>query len=290
MLWTFRRSERDVVNLYNSLSPVMQLATCGNMLNFGYWDDSTADPLTAQRNLCLLVDNVAELDSAARLIYIGSFLGGPSDLLKSIHHRLDIVCININFSQLQDAARQIAVENPEANSIVLSLPRKDHTISPVNATCTALPLSDGSADRIIALESAQHFKPLGQFLRECKRVLAPGGIMVLAVPVLRKRYSLGAGPKLGILSITWSSEHYPEDKLKSAIVENGFKIDRMTRIGHLVYEPLANYYMQNRAVLKQKIQAMYPPIVEDILCRSIAKMRSVSESEIIDYVVIKASS
>ena len=26
-LWTFRRNENDVVNLYNTLSPVMQLAT-----------------------------------------------------------------------------------------------------------------------------------------------------------------------------------------------------------------------------------------------------------------------
>jgi len=28
-LWTFRRNENDVVNLYNTLSPVMQLATGG---------------------------------------------------------------------------------------------------------------------------------------------------------------------------------------------------------------------------------------------------------------------
>ena len=37
-LWTFRRNEKDIVNLYNTLSPVMQLATGGNMLNFGCWD------------------------------------------------------------------------------------------------------------------------------------------------------------------------------------------------------------------------------------------------------------
>ena len=35
VLWTFRRNENDVVNLYNTLSPVMQLATGGDMLNFG---------------------------------------------------------------------------------------------------------------------------------------------------------------------------------------------------------------------------------------------------------------
>ena len=64
ILWTFRRNENDVVNLYNVLSPVMQLASGGNMLNFGYWDKSDASPIMAQNKLCDLVGNMAELDSA----------------------------------------------------------------------------------------------------------------------------------------------------------------------------------------------------------------------------------
>jgi len=35
LLWTFRRNEKDVVNLYNALSDVMRLTTGGDMLNFG---------------------------------------------------------------------------------------------------------------------------------------------------------------------------------------------------------------------------------------------------------------
>ena len=31
-LWTFRKNEKDVINLYNTMSPVMQLATGGSML------------------------------------------------------------------------------------------------------------------------------------------------------------------------------------------------------------------------------------------------------------------
>jgi len=64
VLWTFRRNENDVVNLYNVLSPVMQLASGGNMLNFGYWDKSETSPIMAQNNLCDLVGNMAELGSA----------------------------------------------------------------------------------------------------------------------------------------------------------------------------------------------------------------------------------
>jgi len=48
-LWTFRRNENDVVNLYNTLSPVMQLATGGSMLNFGYWQKEDVSHVNAQK-------------------------------------------------------------------------------------------------------------------------------------------------------------------------------------------------------------------------------------------------
>ena len=51
-LWTFRKNEKDVINLYNTLSPVMQIATGGTMLNFGYWSSQHLDPISAQENLC----------------------------------------------------------------------------------------------------------------------------------------------------------------------------------------------------------------------------------------------
>ncbi|MEW5840182.1 MAG: methyltransferase type 11, partial [Thermoproteota archaeon] len=73
-LWTFRRAGRDVVNLYNSLSPVMQLATGGDMLNFGYWKDA-CEPVAAQEALCSLVGSEAELGSAMALLDVGSGLG-----------------------------------------------------------------------------------------------------------------------------------------------------------------------------------------------------------------------
>ena len=54
VLWTFRRNENDVVNLYNTLSPVMQLATGGNMLNFGYWHKDDISPIDPGAKASLL--------------------------------------------------------------------------------------------------------------------------------------------------------------------------------------------------------------------------------------------
>jgi len=64
LLWTFRRNDNDVVSLYNTLSPMMQLITDNNMLNFGYWEDENITPDQAQNKLCDLVGRTAELDTA----------------------------------------------------------------------------------------------------------------------------------------------------------------------------------------------------------------------------------
>ena len=102
-LWTFRRNENDVVNLYNTLSPVMQLATGGNMLNFGYWEDNDISPITAQNRLCDITGSMAELNSAKSLLDIGSGLSSPAMKLSSLYPNIEISCINTNYDQLQVA-------------------------------------------------------------------------------------------------------------------------------------------------------------------------------------------
>jgi ubiquinone/menaquinone biosynthesis C-methylase UbiE len=267
LLWTFRRNERDVINLYNSLSPVMQLATGGDMLNFGYWNGKTTDPITAQNDLCSLVGEMAELVSAKRLIDVGSGLGAPAAKWQSAYGSLDISSVNINFQQLA-AGRQTG------------------SVSLLNATSTMLPFSDKSADRIVALESAQHFRPLDKFVGECRRVLEPRGLLVVAMPVMTRAQPFF---KLGILSWTWSSEHYELEYVKSTIRNNGFSIKDIRRIGPQIYEPLTDYYVLHRIALRERILKKYPSFLESILFRSLLKMKDVSERGIIDYVIIKAA-
>lgn len=273
ILWTFRRSERDVVNLYNSLSPVMQLATGGNMLNFGYWDGAR-DPVVAQSNLCSLVGDIAELSSCRLLIDVGSGLGAPAMQWKKVFGS-DICCVNVNYRQSLFAAE--SADSHEG-------------ISFVNATCTALPLPDKSADRVIALESAQHFRPLERFISESRRVLKEEGLLVMALPVMTQNEAhFKAAAKLGILSFTWSSEHYGLEYVKSAIEHGGFTVKDVRRIGHHVYEPLADYYLKNRQNLRVNILKEYSSFIEGVLYKSLRKMKDASTKGIIDYVIIKAS-
>jgi ubiquinone/menaquinone biosynthesis C-methylase UbiE len=243
------------------------------MLNFGYWKDlKILDPIAAQNNICSLIGKIAELDSAKRLVDVGSGLSAPAAQWKSIHHSLDISCININFYQL---------------SFALAYAEK---ISLINATSTTLPFSKGSVDRVIALESAQHFRPLEEFIKESKRILQPGGLLIIAIPIITKAPEdrLKMLLKLGILSLTWSSEHYDLDYIQSIITKIGFIIQEIRYIGHYVYEPLTDYYILNRNAIRAKILKKYSPFLESILYKSLLKMKDVSKSKMIDYAIIKA--
>lgn len=92
--------------------------------------------------------------------------------------------------------------------------------------------------------------------------------------------------KLGTLSMTWSSEHYSMDFVRSKINEIGFENLNLEKIGSNVYLPLANYYFDNRDSIKQKILHQYPSYVEKILFKSLQKMKKASEKKIIDYIFV----
>ncbi len=243
----------------------MQLATGGSMLNFGYWSSTHLDPISAQNNLCTVFGDFAELSSGKNVVDVGSGLSAPSKLWQNIFPNLNLYDVNINFKQLSFAGKQKNIEF-------------------LNSTSTKLPFTDNSVDRVLALESAQHFKPLSDFISESKRILTKSGLLVMAIPVTLDGSSLG---KLGVLKFTWSSEHYSLDVVKELVESDGFIISNEELIGSSVYEPLANYYIEHRDDLKKSILKKYPNYVERILYRSILKMKTASEQKIIDYALLK---
>lgn len=262
-LWTVRRNTKDVVNLYNKLSPIMQLATGGSMLNFGLWNDNVDDPLSAQKNMCLHFFQLSELNSADLVADIGSGLSKPAELWQKENPNLNIFCVNTNFNQLHST--------------------KNTSLDKINSTAINLPFQTGSLDRVVALESAQHFKPIETFFKETKRVLTKSGILTMAIPV-----TLGdAIRKLGILNFTWSSEHYSAEHIIDTLNHFGFKIITNNFVGSEIYDPLADYYVKNRENIKKNILKQYPSLVESILFKSIQKMKKASQNHIIDYMIIK---
>ncbi len=270
ILWTLRRKENDVVNLYDYLAGVMQASTGGNFLNFGYWEENTSSPLEAQENLCRMAGKMAELDKTEFVLDVGSGFSEPSFLWKKDYPGIEITCININKNQLAEANKN----------------QKSYKISPVNSTATKIPIASSTHDRIIALESAQHFKPLDDFISESSRILKKEGIMVIAIPILTRPSKVGI-MQTGILQFTWSSEHYSLDIIKETIQEHDLEIMEIKMIGSKVYVPLADYYIKNRINLREKILDRYPSYVESILFKSMMKMKQAANDKIIEYALIK---
>jgi ubiquinone/menaquinone biosynthesis C-methylase UbiE len=295
----------------------MRIITKDYFLNFGYWNKGINSPREAQRRLCSLIADVSNLYSATRVLDVGSGFSVPAIYWKSLFNSLNIVCMDVNLRQLkfgvslQDDLRENKIAFPLLkdntrefkSSLEMELPHQENTgdLFFVNATSSALPFADNSVDRIIALESAQHFKPLSDFFMESNRVLEKDGIFVAAMPVIHNQDCLHGNDifskvissvyslfKLGILSFTWMSEHYDLTYIKSQIVNAGFQLKETKLIGSDVYEPLSNYYIQNREKLQNAVLKEYPSHVEKILYKSISKMNELSEERVIDYAIIRA--
>ncbi len=319
ILWAVRRSEQDVISLYNYLSGLMRISTQDYFLNFGYWNEEINSPREAQRSLCSLIADVSDLYSARTVLDIGSGFSAPAIYWKSFINSLNVVCLDVNLRQLkfgfslqgdlEDKKKMMAIPSSKDNtqefrsSFDLNLPHLERVekLSFVNATSTSLPFADNSVDRIIALESAQHFRPISEFFMESNRVLEKNGILAIAIPIIHNQERLRGKNifsgmisllslffKLGVLKFSWMSEHYDLDFIKSQMSNAGFQSKEIKFIGPHVYEPLSKYYIQNREKLQHAISKEYPSYVEKILYTSILKMNELSEERVIDYVIIRA--
>lgn len=284
LLWGIRRNQRDVINLYSSLSPLMSITTGSDMLNFGYWSDGINNPIKAQENLCNIIGKLAELESAKTLLDVGSGLSSPAMFWKNEYPLLEIYCININYPHL------IFANKLKEQFFIQKNINKNfkNDISLFNSTAIKLPFNKESIDRIVALESAQHFKPFIEFIKDVKHVLKKEGIFIIAIPVITNLLSpIQNLVKLGILSFTWASEHYVLNDIVEMLSYENFKIIEILNIGPLVYTPLSEYYIKNRKILLKRITSEYGSLLEYILFKSLVKMDKLSKAKIIDYVIIK---
>ena len=329
LLWIIRHNELDTINLYNSITPYVQIATGGNghMLNFGYWNHNKKtvymSPIEAQEELTALIGKFGDFQLSQRVVDVGSGFSAPAAQWKLTYSFLDIVCVNINSQQLSTAAKTLVptiapatgvytfnadtsnanVSTADAVTQPVTSVTCGNIVSLINATATTLPFANECVDRIVALESAQHFKPLQNFFKESARILKPGGLLLIAMPVMVSPRDSNISwsqfihqfRKLGILYFSWASEHYTLDSIALSLKSEGINIEDIQHIGHYVYEPLANYYIQNRKLLKRTIkdyltsyaQVISFEIIEKIIYRSALKMKALSQKGIIDYVLIK---
>jgi ubiquinone/menaquinone biosynthesis C-methylase UbiE len=308
-LWIFKQTERDIIKLYNSLTPYVRTAVNDSndyMLNFGYWEKNSNDPVNAQHELSAIFGKFAKFDTVEMIADVGSGFSAPAVQWRSEYPHLRILCVDINYMELSTARKKVIFPPPLPN---YSLPASSDRISLINASSAMLPFGKDKLDMIVAFESAQHFQSIDNFLEVSRSILKPGGLIVLAIPVVdlkpfekEQRHNVSVVKKLklmkklGILYFSWASQHYDVDTISRSITNHGYQIEEFQQIGHQVYEPLAEYYVRSRKNIRHRLiqsfatykQRMFFEFVEYMVYRSALKMKALSMNGMLDYVLIRA--
>ncbi|QMU70541.1 methyltransferase domain-containing protein [Streptacidiphilus sp. P02-A3a] len=143
-------------------------AAHGYNAHLGYWDTPESE-FTFEEATDRLTDVMAErlrISAGDRLLDVGCGVGAPAVRLA---RRTGAAVTGISVSQEQVA---------RANELARSTSLLEH-VSFQRADAMRLPFADASFDSVFALESMPHMPDRAQVLREMRRVLRPGGRIVL---------------------------------------------------------------------------------------------------------------
>lgn len=153
--------------------PVLE-ESFGRHIHWGYWPDpaaadsgSATDFAAAAERLSQALIELAGISDGMRVLDAGCGFGGTIARLDAERRGLDLVGLNIDPRQLARAAGQVR-------------PRAGNRIAFVGGDACTLPFADASFDRVMAVECIFHFPSRPAFLQEVRRVLRPGGAMVLS--------------------------------------------------------------------------------------------------------------
>ncbi len=113
------------------------------------------------------------------------------------------------------AARVLALDyDPQA---VGHVGRRYPRVTAARANLVALPVRDAGVDMVVSLQVIEHLWDQMQFLRECRRVLAPRGVLVLSTPN-RLTFSPGRDTPLN----PFHTRELSADELAGLLVAAGF--------------------------------------------------------------------
>lgn len=224
-------------------------------LNLGYWNGArTLDD--ACQALVDLVAEAAGMGPGDQVLDVG-FGFGDQDLRWMTHYRPErIVGLNVTASQVA-VARERVCSAGLADRIDLRL-----------GSATEIPLPAESVDRVVALECAFHFLTREVFFAEARRVLRPGGRLVLA-DILPMAPESGRWGRL-VQHWSWrevarkfaipSANAYRRDRYAEKLAAQGFRVTRLESIRERVYAPLHEYLRCHPEALARLHPATRMPI------------------------------
>jgi ubiquinone/menaquinone biosynthesis C-methylase UbiE len=111
----------------------------------------------------------------------------------------------------------------------------------VQASAGNLPFADGTFDLVTMLDVLEHIVDEGGALTEVRRVVRPGGLLMVAVPAYR--FLWGAQDEVSQHQRRYTARH-----LKEQINAAGLEIRRLTHFNSFLFPPIAAIRLVRRAV------------------------------------------
>jgi erythromycin 3''-O-methyltransferase len=161
-------------------------------INLGYWRNAAGID-EASTHLVHLVGDTAALTSEDRVLDAGFGFGDQAIYWTRTFRPRHIDGVNVSARQVK-RGRELVEEAGLSDKITFWL-----------ADAAQAPFPDGSFDKIIALESAFHFRTREKFFAAAHRLLRPGGTLVLADFILDSRRTANLRTFLGVQfgSLAW---------------------------------------------------------------------------------------
>jgi ubiquinone/menaquinone biosynthesis C-methylase UbiE len=151
--------------------------------NVGYWQENTKD----QQQACFdLMEKLLAFipEKKGNILDVGCGLGATTKYLLNFYSPDNVLGINISSRQLEQAK----INAPNCQFMLMD--------------AVAMDFEDHTFDTIICVEAAFYFDTREQFLREAKRILKPGGNLIMSDILFKTTKYLGdwTVPKANIIN------------------------------------------------------------------------------------------
>jgi cyclopropane fatty-acyl-phospholipid synthase-like methyltransferase len=197
----------------------------GGFINFGYWRDIVLDGaitleqrVASQQAMYDLVVDALQISTGDRVLEVGCGRGiGAASVLR------------------RNPARVCGIDLMPEQVARATAANTDLRLTFEQGAAAAIPFPDGSFNRLLSVEAAQHFEDLSGFARESHRVLEPAGRFALATFFAADEH---AAPELARLLDSFATGldlAHPIAAMQDALRAAGFTEVAATSIGEHVW-------------------------------------------------------
>lgn len=266
-----RQGRNPASAVYDSIGQDFFLAPAPGWLNLGLWNgpgDESEAPDAVRRLVATLAES---LPKGATVLDVGNGLAAQDPVIAEVARPKRLLALNVTLSQLRAGRARLAQAGAEA----------------IAGDATRMPLRDRIADGVISVEAAFHFRSRIAFFVEARRVLRPGGVLVMSdVPTQRMPRTLpelAAG--VGQLRL-WGlrpSAAASADQIASQARAAGFEDVRVELCGERVIDP-ALVLTRHRLETARGV----PPTQRLAARMFLRQVELLRRRGIIDYVLLRA--